>query len=374
MHLGDGLGKTALVFIEPAEIGAQDRRTGIDIERGLQFIFGLGETAGGHQELPIPVMGVHVIGLEGDCLAKLGFGVGSVPLVIKIGERERGVCLSQRGIERKSLFGRRPSLAARIIGIGPAVLAHEVVGGGKLGVGRGVFGIDGHRVAEALDGLFKTELGALRREVEPFEISIVSFVFARPVFGMGERRDVKRERMADRVCHAGLKLELVAEIALEDVCPHPRLIVDPHQLRGHANVCALLLQAAFDEVLHVEFVADLLRRLAGIGVGLRGGGSDDPQLARRQTTEPGNQLLRNSVANVAPGGVAGHIGEGQHGDGDGVGVSGAPADQENSCAGQRKAGQQNGGGGITENLPGRDRRRLRGLSPTPPTPATNRNP
>src|SRR5580692_423472 len=124
--------------------------------------------------------------------------------------------------------------------------------------------------------------------------------------------------MFDRVGDAGFEDKLVARIAVVDAGPDPRLVGDAHQLRGNADIGALPLEAAFEQILHAQVASDLSDWLASIDAGRIW--SDDAQLLDRESVQLADEFVGQTTADIILAGVASTVVEGQHGDGDGGGV------------------------------------------------------
>src|SRR5437879_5082691 len=113
----------------------------------------------------------------------------------------------------------------------------------------------------------------------------------------------------DRFGNFGFDLKKIGEIARKGVRAGLRLVAGLNQPDVNADLIGDTLDAAFENVLHVQSLADFADRLAGHDAG--GGGRDDAEVPRVETAELRGDDIGQAGAEIVLIGIATEIDEGK---------------------------------------------------------------
>jgi hypothetical protein len=123
-----------------------------------------------------------------------------------------------------------------------------------------------------------------------------------------------RRDCADDVCsHLVLQIEDVVDIAVESLRPEIRARDGVDQLAGDPHAAGRLAQAAFKDVAHAKFPADLLHVDCPALVGEARVSRDDENAALARQGR--DDVLHHAVHEVVLGRIAAEIEKGQNGNG-----------------------------------------------------------
>src|SRR5262249_42258533 len=104
ISLGDGLVEVAREISGFREGGREDGRNWIELQGLLRFGTRFGKAVLRPKILPEPLMGRWTVRIETNCLAKLRFGGGEVPIVVHQDVAADIMCLGVGGLESQSLL------------------------------------------------------------------------------------------------------------------------------------------------------------------------------------------------------------------------------------------------------------------------------
>src|SRR5579863_7327300 len=321
LEAGDGAVVLARVVVDGAIVGGDDGGKRIELSGALAFCQRFGKAALICQALGQPVMRSGVVGIELDGAAIFLLGGLPVPVVVLRDEREGGVPLSKRVVERTRLERGCARLRHVDAGGRVAVAAEDGVSIREPGIGAGVVRIasdgllkPGDRAAEALRS-------ALAPQVAALEIEIEGLVFRRRrkrgARGGGDGLAVaERELNFVRNFAGDLALhgEQVVGGMVEAARPDVGLVVGLDKLGGDAHLVLVAAHAALEHVLHAEIPGNLPHgHMSALVIHDRGAG-DDGEMIGVKPADLGDHLLGDAVAEVVLADVAGEVLEGEHGE------------------------------------------------------------
>jgi hypothetical protein len=130
--------------------------------------------------------------------------------------------------------------------------------------------------------------------------------------GRRRRQNLVRQGSGDFGCHLGLHRQTIGQLAIVALGPDVGLAPGFNELRGDAHAVAGAPDAALDEVVGAQRLADFGRALLGVLVEHRGMACDDTDAAGAALAELGDHLLGQPVAEKVVLRLTGEIGERQH--------------------------------------------------------------
>ena len=144
------------------------------------------------------------------------------------------------------------------------------------------------------------------------QVGLVCARDARRHCRLGGREQLALQLHRDLGRDLALHGQAVAVLAVVAVRPQVRLASRLDQLRGDAHAVAADADAAFDQIVDAQRLADVGGAAADVLVEHRGGAGQDADAVGAAVAELGDQLLGEAVDEVVVRGIAGQIRERQH--------------------------------------------------------------
>ena len=232
-------------------IGLHDRRERIESEREAELVERLFEVIRRHQIIEgVKIVGVGVVGIQFDRAAKLRLRFAPFPGGGQ-GVAARHVRFGAGVVQLDSFLGGLIRQWQGLVRRNQApVTRGDDIASGKPGPRQRVIRIGGHRLAEQIDALEDSRLGAavellLRFEIEAVGVGIGGAGVAH--FGLGVAGRVYLQFFGDVARDVALHLRHVSHLAFVVLAPHFRAVRGVDEVGLHGDGVAMLGDAAHQD-------------------------------------------------------------------------------------------------------------------------------